>query len=96
MGPGVGPGRLRCGCPILCRPKIRAVSRVFVVVHGRVLLLAAHDGAHMGETALVVSAKACLIASAGFAPFVCGAPLCFGLGRGQGSFELPLSFLGWT
>ena len=77
MGPGAGP-------------KIRAVSRVFVVVHGRVLLLAAHDGAHMGETALVVSAKACLIAS-DFAAFVCGAPLCFGLGRGQNS-----PFLSWV
>ena len=37
------------------------------MVHGRVLLLAAHDGAHMGETALVVSTKACLIAPADFA-----------------------------
>ena len=33
------------------------------------VLLAAHDGAHVGETALVVSAKARLVAPADFAPF---------------------------
>ena len=41
---GVGvafAGAGNCGWPAACRPKIRAVSRVFVVVHGRVLLLAA-------------------------------------------------------
>ena len=54
---------------------------MLVVVHGRVLLLAAHDGTHGGETALVVSAKARLVASADFAPFIGSAPLCFGLRR---------------
>ena len=63
----VGPGRPR---PILCR--------AVVVVHGSMLLLAAHDGTHVGETALVVSAKACLVASA---ILVGSAPLCFGLRR---------------
>ena len=52
--PAVGQGRRQHGCPILCRSKTRAISRVFVVIHGGVLLLAAHYGAHVGERALVM------------------------------------------
>ena len=76
----MGQGRPRFGCPILRRPKIRAVSRVLVVVHGRVLLLAAHDGAHVGETALVVSAKARLVVHHS----------ALGLGDGRAPLDFPL------
>ena len=89
-----GQGRPRFGCPILRRSKIRAVSRVFAVVHGGVLLLAAHYGAHVGEMALVVSANARLVAPADLAPFIGSAPRCFGLWRWRGSFGFPLAFLG--
>ena len=72
----------RCGA----RPAARAISRVFVAVHGGVLLLAAHYGAHVGEMALLVSANARLVAPADLAPFIGNAPLCFGLWRWRGSF----------
>ena len=54
----MGQGRQQHGCPILCRSKIRAISRVFVAIHGKVLLLAAYYGAHVGEMALVPYALA--------------------------------------
>ena len=69
------------GCPILCRSKIRAISRVFVVIHGGVLLLAAYYGARVGERALVISATARLVAPANLAPFLGSAPLCFAMAR---------------
>ena len=58
MSPVVGQGRRRHGCPILRRSKIRAVSRVLIVVHGGMLLLATYYGTHVGERAVVISATA--------------------------------------
>ena len=62
-GPAWGPA----GCGVAARSCAGPRSGLFHVRLRRVL---SHDGAHMGETAPVVSAKACLIAS----PFVCSAP----------------------
>ena len=94
MRPVVGQGRRRHGCPILRRSKIRAVSRVFIATHGRMLLLAAYYGTHVGERALVISATARLVAPANLSTFICSAPLCLGLWRRRGSFGFPLAFLG--
>ena len=90
----MGQGRQKHGCPILRRSKIRAILRVFVVIHGGVLLLAVYYGAHVGEMALVISANARLVAPADLAPFIGSAPLCLGLWRWRGSFGFPLAFLG--
>ena len=74
------------GAAAILRSKIRAISRVFVVIHGGVLLLAAYYGAHVGERALI-SATARLVAPADLAPFIA-------LGFGAGEAPLfPLPFL---
>ena len=89
MRPAVGQGRQQHGCPILRQSKIRAISRVFVVIHGGVLLLAAYYGAHVRDMALVISANARLVAPADRAPFIGSAPLCLRLWRWQNYFGFP-------
>ena len=44
--------------------------------------------------AMVIGATARLVAPADLAPFLGSAPLCLGLWRRRGSFQLPLAFLG--
>ena len=90
----MGQGRRRHGCPILCRSKIRAASRVFIVIHGGMLLLATYYGTHVGERAVVIGATARLVAPANLSTFIRSAPICLGLWRRRGSFGFALAFLG--